>query len=422
MTTSPLTNPADVLAMVARHKTDAPDEHLAPVIPLRAPLSSTETAETPPPEVQAPAAAESLLDALDAAREHFAKYVRTSTPEDLDILALWAVHTHLCLETYTSPRLVLDSPLPGSGKTTVLEHLERLSVRPVQMSSIGSPALLVRMLSDGIRTILIDEADRSLSPNKPGIEDIIAVLNSGYKRGATRPVLVPDKENGWVAKEMPTFSPVAMAGNAPQLPDDTRSRCITVLLMPAAEGEVAETDWELIDDEVRALGARIVTAADAVRDVVAITRPELPKGCIGRAKERWLPLKRVAAVASDEWAQRVDRLVEMDMERDQLARDEGLTARPPHVVLLHDIYAVFGTETWMETKALVSCLIARNPASWSAVSAYGKDLTSQRLGRMLTGRYRIHSGRPDSYGPRGYSRTDFDAAFRALRVGEDTPA
>src|SRR3546814_15954853 len=84
-----------------------------------------------------------------------------------------------------------------------------------------------------MRTILIDEVDRSLDPKKPGVEDLIAILNSGYKRGATRPVLVPSKGGEWDVSEMSTFSPVAMAGNAPHPPDDTRSRCIRVLLLPA---------------------------------------------------------------------------------------------------------------------------------------------------------------------------------------------
>ena len=96
-------------------------------------------------------------------------------------------------ETYTTPRLLIESPVPESGKTTVLEHLERLCVQPIQMATVSSPAMITRVLDNGVRTLLIDEADRSLSPDKPGIDDLIAVLNSGYKKGATRPVLVPSQ-------------------------------------------------------------------------------------------------------------------------------------------------------------------------------------------------------------------------------------
>lgn len=126
---------------------------------------------------------------LTDVRAWLSRFVCVMDDLDLDLLTLWAAHTHLAFETYTTPRLVLDSSMPGSGKTTVLEHLSRLCLEPVQAASLSSPALLTRMLNKSMRTILIDEVDRSLDPKKPGVDDLIAVLNSGYKRGATRPVL-----------------------------------------------------------------------------------------------------------------------------------------------------------------------------------------------------------------------------------------
>lgn len=77
--------------------------------------------------------------------------------EDLHILALFTIHTHLAAECYTTPRLPLDSAMPGSGKTTVCEHIKRLGCNAVHFASLSSTALLVRILQDGIRTLLIDE-------------------------------------------------------------------------------------------------------------------------------------------------------------------------------------------------------------------------------------------------------------------------
>src|SRR5829696_9896718 len=96
----------------------------------------------------------------------FGTYISTVTDADLELLALWTTHTHLVVETYTTPPLQLDSPVPGSGKTTCLDHLKRLCVRPVQMASVSSPALLARPLDVGLRTLLIDEVDRSLNPDR----------------------------------------------------------------------------------------------------------------------------------------------------------------------------------------------------------------------------------------------------------------
>jgi hypothetical protein len=91
----------------------------------------------------------------------FGRFIRFTHPDDVNILALWTVHTHLASELYTSPRLVIDSVMPGSGKTTLLDHLNRLCHNPVHAASLTSPAQLTRMLNAGPCTILLDEVDRS---------------------------------------------------------------------------------------------------------------------------------------------------------------------------------------------------------------------------------------------------------------------
>jgi len=294
----------------------APVEPPAPVAPVR-PGPPRGTGATP----------------LDAVRDHLGTYISTMRDSDLDLLALWSAHTHLVMETYTTPRLMIDSPVPGSGKTTVLEHLERLCHHPVQMASLSSPALLTRMLDAGMRTILIDEADRSLSPDLPATAELLAILNSGYKRGGTRPVLVPTKD-GWNVSEMPTYSPVALAGNNPRLPEDTLSRTLRVILLPDLSGQVQESDWELLDADARALGQGLAAWAESVRDAVRTNRPPLPPGITGRARERWSPLMRVAVAAGGRWPAVVEGLALDDREQQEMNREDGMVRDRPAVLLL----------------------------------------------------------------------------------------
>ncbi|MCT1909668.1 DUF3631 domain-containing protein [Brachybacterium paraconglomeratum] len=357
---------------------------------------------------------------LDAVRDHLAAYLSPASDDDLDVLALWAVHTHLASETYTTPRLLITSPMAGSGKTTVLEHLERLAPHATPMSSVSSSAMIPRLIAATPTVLLIDEAEKALSPNKPGIEDVLGVLNSGYKIGGSRPVLVPSKEDGWRAESLPTFAPVAMAGNAPDLPEDTMQRTITVTMFPATEGDVEETDWELLDMDVRDLGQRIAAWADSIRDDVRRTRPEVPRGCVGRIKERWLPLKRVAYFAGGDWPERVDRMIRDDL--DQMARDreEGLSTMPIHVHLIRDLHDLFTEQgsDFLPTSDIIRHLIAKHPERWSASSTFGRDLTAQRLGRMLVKNFTIRSGK-DVDDTRGYHRATFARAWRAVGL-EDT--
>lgn len=354
---------------------------------------------------------------LNRIRGWLERFICPMDPRDLDLLTLWAAHTHLVKETYTTPRLLIESPVPESGKTTVLEHLERLCVKPLQMASVSSPSMLTRVLDNGIRTFLIDEADRSLRDDKPGVEELLAVLNSGYKKGATRPVLVQGKGGNWDTVEMPTFAPVAMAGNQPNLPEDTLSRTIRVLLMPDHLGTVEDSDWELIEDEAAEIAEELTLWAIGVADEVRIgERPTLPEGAKARTKERWMPLKRVAVAAGGRWPGVVDHLVELDLERMRLDREEGIATEKAHVTLLKHIHEVWCVgETFHTADDIISMLTAKYPSSWGPSEKYKHGLTAQRLGRMLVKNYGVYSERT-SDGIRGYSAGAFGRAFQSVRM------
>lgn len=340
---------------------------------------------------------------LDQVREWFGRFVGVMRDDDLELLTLWAAHTWIAEVTYTTPRLLLTSPVHGSGKTTTLEHLERLSKAPVQMSTVSSPALLTRMLGERMRTVLIDEVDRSLNPKNEGVGEIMAVLNSGYKVGATRPTLVPHKEQGWISKELPTYSPVAMAGNGPSLPDDTLSRCIPIYLAPS--DDVEESDWEAIDQDARALGLRLQSWAETVLDV-ARESPALPEVVKGRGKERWRPLKRVAVAAGGRWPSVVDQLAIDDIQRIEIEKEDGLMQERPHIVLLRHLAEIWPTgQSFAESKVLLDLLSFNYPDVWGSGSTFEKPLTHQRMGRMLSKNFGLQTDRPNTQGPRGYSRS-----------------
>jgi len=361
-------------------------------------------------------------DLLDAVRDHLGTYVY-APEDDLDLLTIWAAHTHLAEATYTTPRLLLDSPVPGSGKTTVLEHLERLCVNGANMSSITSDAMLARLIDGyGLATLLIDEADRALSPEQPGIKKLLAVINSGYKVGGSRPVSIPDGDGGWTVKKMSTFSPIVMAGNAPALPADTLSRTVRVLLLPDEHGDVDESDWEVIDGPTRGLGDELAAWAETVHSAVAEGKGKLPGNVRVRRGECWHPLKRVALAAGGRWPEVVDRLVLRDKEELEFAKEDGLSAPAPPIQLLQDLAVIWPTAPdgelapWVSTVDLIAALVRRHPERWSARSTHGAELNAHRVGRMLTGSFRVSSTRPDSHGSRGYALASFALPWRSMRI------
>lgn len=363
---------------------------------------------------------DSFRGVLDDVYNHFKTYILTSDDSDLRILALWTAHTHLIEVLYTSPRLQMDSMLPGSGKTTTLEHLHHLTRKSVQAASISSPALLARLLDKEPIAILIDEVGRNLDPKEPGTKELLAILNSGYKRGSTRPVLLPDKEEGWKTAEMSTYGPVAMAGIAPNLEPDTRSRSIRILLMPDLTGAVAETDWEELDGPTKELQGRLAAASAEVSEMVRRSRPALPAKCVGRTKEKWAPLARIAEVAGGEWPASVNELIERDIEEMEAEQETGLASLRPEIQLLKDLHRVWPQETrFRRTEDLVSSLIGVNPDYWGEFSAYGRALTVQRFGRLVITGSKVRARKVN--GERGYTRASFAPIWKRLGYVDASP-
>ena len=71
--------------------------------------------------------------------------------------------------------------MPESGKTTLLDHLERLCPHPLKIGSAASPALLARCLENGPRTLLLDEVDRTLNPKDPTTGEMVPLTEEQTK-------------------------------------------------------------------------------------------------------------------------------------------------------------------------------------------------------------------------------------------------
>jgi hypothetical protein len=174
-------------------------------------------------------------------------------------------------------------------------------------------------------------------------------------------------------KEMPTFAAVAMAGNNPTLPDDTRSRVIRVLLLPDIDGTVDESSWEIIEAEALGLHDKIATWAGQVREEVAANRPKLPEGITGRFREKWSPLKRIADAADGRWPNAVDRMALSDRETYEMDKADGVIQEKPSVVLLSHIRRLWPDGvSFISTESLILRLIHEHPAVWGAHSRTAK--------------------------------------------------
>jgi hypothetical protein len=127
-----------------------------------------------------------------------------------DTAALWVVHTYLLKGFGISPRLAITSPEKRCGKTTLLDVLARLVMRPLPTSN-ATTAAIFRVVEMRQPTLLIDEADTFLKENV----ELRGILNSGHRKGgAVLRTVGEDLE----PRSFSTYSACAMASCRRRLP------------------------------------------------------------------------------------------------------------------------------------------------------------------------------------------------------------
>jgi hypothetical protein len=98
------------------------------------------------------------------------------TEHQLVAVTLWVAHTFLHSRFAITPRLALESPVRGCGKTTLLNIIKTLAFKTSKSDHLTA-AVLFRLIERDRPTLLLDEADNQDLPNDPTLR---AVINSGH--------------------------------------------------------------------------------------------------------------------------------------------------------------------------------------------------------------------------------------------------
>ncbi|WP_072688399.1 DUF3631 domain-containing protein [Rhodococcus marinonascens] len=314
---------------------------------------------------------------LDTAEAFYRRYAVFPTTHHYAALALWVAHTYATTAFFTTPRLFLDSAVPASGKTRTLELIELTAFNPLLAFSASS-ASIMRIIdaSDPPRTVMFDEIDTLFGQGTSSqAQEITAVINAGYKRGAVVPRCVGDGGNISVV-ELKAFGPVALAGLHSNVPEATRSRSIHFRMQKRKPSEKLEPfyrrDAEALIAPVTEEFASWLTPH---LDSLAHARPQMPKGVEDRPAEIWEPLLAIADLAGGEWPRRAREAC-----RHFVFSDTGYS-KPVGLELLSDIRSVFGEQDRMSSGDLVTALLGLPDADWRVYK--GGFLTQSTLSRLL---------------------------------------
>lgn len=323
-------------------------------------------------------------------------------PSEADYVAvvLWAVHAHMVAHFHTTPRLALLSPEPGSGKTRVLEILELITPNTLFAFSASVPAIF-RTLADRQTTLLFDEVDTVFGRRGKDDqnEDLRALLNAGYRRGAKIPRCVGAQHD---VRLFDVFAAVALAGLG-DLPDTVMTRAIVVRMRRRAPTEHVESfRARSHEPQGHVLRHRIAEWADQVGAAVGNAEPDLPDGIVDRPAEVWEPLVAVADAAGGDWPERA-RAACVAICGATGSRGVSLGVR-----LLTDLRRVFGEAAALSTVRILELIkgeVLGDSAPWAAL--HGEGLDARGLAKLLN-QYGVQSTKVWIGGSsvRGYRRAD----------------
>jgi hypothetical protein len=312
--------------------------------------------------------------------------------------ACWMLHTFLTEQFLFSPRLSISSPTKGCGKTTLLDVVSRLVLRPLMASNV-TPAAVFRVIEKYKPCLLIDEADTFLGVDN----ELRGVLNSGHRKGgAVLRVTGDDLE----PRQFATFGPCAIALIG-TLPSTLADRSIPIELNRRRPNERVES---YRPDRAGHLDQLARQAARWARDnaiAVGAADPEMPQEVTNRARDNWGVPKAIASVVGGKWPGYIDEAAKAAQARvgDETSKLEQL---------LGDIRAVGfrGNESEVGSADLVQRLIELEGRPWAEQGRSRKPLTQNALARLLKP---LGIG-PENVGPengrtRGYKRKQFEDAF-----------
>jgi hypothetical protein len=322
-----------------------------------------------------------LQQVLQDLCEYIGNYV-VLEPYYVDILALWVVMTWVFDRFDRLPILLVTSPAPRSGKTTLFEILLKVVNRGLPNNLI-TPASMFRTIEKYHPTLFIDEADTLLRDN----EDLTRIINSAHdsESRVTRCDPITNEPRTYNC-----FAPVALAGNNPVMAPATRDRCIEIKLKRklrddnscgrARKRQVKSHAKELLPYIVRVVQDIAPLLETVLANLTSDFHFSELEDLDDRAYDCVEPLAIIALIADlqaygrivkDGWFERAVTAIKTVVEN----RTETDTK---HIQLLRDIKTVFDQtqKKALPSKELLAKLKQLDESPWD-------DLTERTLAKML---------------------------------------
>lgn len=293
-----------------------------------------------------------ILDAVD-------EFIRSQVVLDEHSYALLACHViaaqglpaweHMPIGWFTSEA-------PGSGKTSSLESISRVSLKSrVAFTSNVSEAALFRLAATQEKILLLDEADVMFGRGERS-EQLRGLANACVDRGTTVYRVDATKGLGEL-KAFPVFASIFLAGLG-KIPATLADRSIVYPLKRATAQEMKglrPLRSREVEPVVGPLREALATWVDSHLEEFAAARPLIPAGLTPRQADNVEPLLVIADRAGGAWPSKVRNAVRT------MLSGQGADANATYsVVLLEAIREVFedkGDPEFLTTADLLRALV-----------------------------------------------------------------
>ena len=304
------------------------------------------------------------------------------TVEQVNVLAVWILHTWAIDAAEFTPYLHVTAPEKGCGKTRLLEALEPVVHKPCKTGGMSAAALL-RTVDSEHPTILLDEVDAAFGGDKEFSEALRGILNEGFLRGGNYRKCVG---KGHELKAFQVFGPKALAGIG-KIPDTVSSRSIVIEMRRKTAAEKTERcrSRELREAAKPLVGALQQWAHSGVIPILEATRPNLPDELTDRQQDISEPLLAIADLAAGEWPSIMRRSLAA-LFHSAASEDASIG-----VTLLRDIRAIFEGRSGKDADRIYStdlaCALCDTEGSPWAEWDRGKGITANTLAKRLKSFY-----------------------------------
>lgn len=325
-----------------------------------------------------------IRDAYFMLEKAVSSLVEFQNREDLTTVCLWAIGTYFYRELDTFPYLFINAP-KQSGKTRLLQVLERACFYAHPVMSNISAATLFRLLDSNGGTLLIDEIE-NLQKNEEMKDILSSLFNAGYKK-AGQVARQEKKGEGYETKVFEVYGPKAMA-NITGIGDVLKDRSIVIRLKRSKDPKVTkksldEVDWHKIRMAI------LSGAADAVENLkntmsMLSVEPEDDEDPLAkmtaRERELWLPLLAVAKeVGEDVYHYAVHAL--RRAIKDRLESGGGL--KDIEVMTVQAFYSA-GSKESGKLQAIIPTRDIAEEFNYMFSEDLGENITPQKVGRILS--------------------------------------